>query len=142
MCCSHFECVAVILSHSCGCYFEGVAVTLSVLQSFWKCVAVLWHFDLSVLQVLRCCSPFECAAVIWEVCGFHVFRVECVADFEVLWCVAVCCSVLQQEVSDAAFCGAECCRVLQSVAECCSVLQCVAIGCSMLQCVAVCHNVS
>ena len=38
---------------------------------------------------------------------------------EDMWCVAVCCSVLQ--------CVAVCCSVLQCVAVCCSVLQCVRI---------------
>ena len=36
------------------------------------------------------------------------------------------------------WCVAVCCIVLQCVAVCCSVLQCVAVRCSVLQCVAVC----
>ena len=50
-----------------------------------------------------------------------------------LWCVAVCCSVLQ--------CVAGCCSVLQCVAVCCRVLQCVAVCCSALQRIAVCCSV-
>jgi len=47
----------------------------------------------------------------------------------VLFCVAVCCSVLQRV--------AACYSVLQCVAVCCSLLRCVAVCCSVLQCVAV-----
>jgi len=79
-----------------------------------------------------------------------------------VWCVAVCCSVLQC----VAVCGSVfCCSVLQSrfdcrvfgevqklricqkvdalqcVAVCCSVLQCVAVCCSVLKRVAVCCSV-
>jgi len=69
--------------------------------------------------------------------------------YKALWCIAVCCSVLQGV--------AVCCKVLQGVAECRSVLQCVAVCCSVvtdihrfqgalvycsvLQCVAVCCSV-
>jgi len=76
-----------------------------------------------------------------------------------LWCVAVCCSVLQ--------CVAVRCSALQCVKDtfksddiifikhrkacvhirrkkrlCCSVLQCVAVCCGVLQCVAMCCSVS
>jgi len=53
-----------------------------------------------------------------------------------IWCVAVCCSVLQ--------CAAGCVSpslaitkfgVLLCVADCCSVLQCAVVCCSVLQCV-------
>jgi len=70
----------------------------------------------------------------------------------VLWCLAVCCSVLQCVL---VFVGKGC--VLQSSlarevsrnsapsllcgAVCCSVLQCVAVYCSVLQCVVVCCSV-
>jgi len=97
---------------------------------------------------------------------------QCVAGaavcLSVLYCVAVCCSVLQfierrlacHELQHApgrvlqlrvAVCVAVyvCCSVLQCaccsvcvlqsrVAVCCSVLQCAAARCSVLQCVAVC----
>ena len=53
--------------------------------------------------------------------------------YNVLQCVAVCCSVLQ--------CVAVCCSVLQCVAVCCSVLQCAAVCYSVLQCFAVCWSV-
>ena len=68
-------------------------------------------------------------------------------------CVAVCCSVLQQDgtildrcqtADDAGDmqvllqCVAVCCSVLQCVSFCCSVLQCVAVCCSVLHFVAVC----
>ena len=56
------------------------------------------------------------------------------ALFNLLQCVAVCCSVLQYVV-------AVCCSVLQCVAVCSSVLQRVAVCCSVLQCVAVCCSV-
>ena len=39
------------------------------------------------------------------------------------------------------FCVGVCCSVLQYVAVYCSVLQCVAVCCSVLQCVAVCCSV-
>jgi len=62
----------------------------------------------------------------------------------VLWCVAVCCSVLQWTIETCRLWHlagvwqwvAVHCSVLQSVAECCRVLQCDAVWCSVLQCVA------
>ena len=59
--------------------------------------------------------------------GFLQFCVNLILVF----CVAVCCSVLQ------------CVTVLCTshfVLLCCSVLQCVAVCCSVLQCVAVCRS--
>jgi len=73
--------------------------------------------------------------------------------YEVLQCVAVCCSVLQRVAvcRSVPWCVAVCCSVLQCVAVYCSVSQCVAECCSelhfvivcgsVLQCVAVCHIV-
>ena len=49
--------------------------------------------------------------------------------WNVLQCVAVCCSVLQ--------CVAVCCSVLQCVAACCSALQCVAMCCTVLRSVVI-----
>jgi len=54
-----------------------------------------------------------------------------------LYCVAVCCSVLQC-VAVWLQCAAVCCSVF---AVCCSVLQCAAVCCSVLQCAAMCCNV-
>jgi len=74
--------------------------------------------------------------------GSQVKRVSIVHEraavcFSVLWCVAVCCRVLQRVL-----CVAVCCNVLQFVVVCRSVLQCVAMCCSVccgvLQYVAVC----
>jgi len=70
-----------------------------------------------------------------------------------MWCIAVCCSVLQCYVLQcvAVFCSVVYCSVLQRVAACCSklkcgVLQCVVVCCSVvccsvLQCIAVCCRV-
>jgi len=57
-----------------------------------------------------------------------------------LWCAAVCCSVLRCVVVCCSVlpCVAAGCSVLQGVAVCRSVLRCVAGRCSMLKCVAVC----
>ena len=85
------------------------------------------------------------------------------AEYHVLQCAAVCCSVLQRVLQCVAVCvnsldpctkSTTCCSVLQCVAVCCSVLQCalthwtharrvphVAVCCSVLQCVAVCCSV-
>ena len=60
-------------------------------------------------------------------CKMHtIFYSQMPLNLLVLWCVAVCCSMLQ------------CAAVLLCVAVCCSVLQCVAVCGSVWQCVAVC----
>jgi len=76
------------------------------------------------------CVRFACACLfVW------VHEWVDVSVYNILQCVAVCCSVLQ--------CVAVCCSVLcqcrkwgTGVAECCRVLQCVAVCCSALHCVA------
>ena len=71
----------------------------------------------------------------------------CCSVLQRVQCVAVCYSVLQedlQKVIEAVYqqralqgqCAAACCSMLQRVAACCSVLQRVAACCSVLQCVA------
>ena len=83
-----------------------------------------------------------------HVCG----RYNCVA----VYCVVVCCRVLQRVIVCCSVCKwaghprsglcvtsmpdattYDCCSVLQCVAVCCSLLQSVAVCCSVLQCVAV-----
>ena len=64
-----------------------------------------------------------------------------------LWCVAVCCRMLQDKCLVKLVRDIEnelCCDVVQCVARvavCCGVLQCVAVCCSVSQCVAVCCSV-
>jgi len=104
-------------------------------------------------------SVFQCVAV-WDLINKKHSALFDVGDPHNVYCVAVCCSVLQ--------CVAVCCSVLQCVALCCKgtasierlvpsstlrahqmciVLQnvkCVAVWrsvCSVLQCVAVCCSV-
>jgi len=68
-----------------------------------------------------CCSVLHFVASQIEYRERDVLIEEAIGEHEgVLYCVAVCCSVLQR------------------VAVCCSALQCVAVCCSVLQCVAVC----
>jgi len=71
-----------------------------------------------------------------------------------LQCVAVCCSVFQNNTDSIVLESATktlpavlqrvavCCSVLQRVAACCGVLRRVAASCSVLQCVPVCSSVS
>ena len=115
-----------------------VAVCCSVLQCVAACCSVLQ-------RVVVCCSVLQFVAVRCSV----LQRVAVVAVYHIidsplhrrmLYCVAVCCSVLQ--------CVAVCCVMLQCVEACCSVLQYAAlcfselqwvlVSCSVLQCVAVC----
>ena len=89
----------------------------------------------------------------------------CVRETVNVWCVAVCCGVLQYvavccsvlqcvavccvvtcvckrlSICIVLQCAEVCCSMLQYVAVCCSVLQCVAEFCSVLQCVAECCSV-
>ena len=65
-----------------------------------------------------------CVCVIWS--RKQIVQLGVVCCVCTRYCVAVCCSVLQQ--------FPVCCSVLQCVAVCCSVLQCVAVCCSVLQC--------
>jgi len=85
---------------------------------------------------------------------FAVFDiVNSAARYHGIWCVAVCCSVLQcvavcwwmsqpSWMSHVTRCVAVCCVwYSRCVAVGCSVIQCVAVCCSVLQCVAVCCSV-
>jgi len=77
----------------------------------------------------------QCVAVCCSV-------LQCVAVCcSVLQCVAVCCGVLHHLCRCHVWRLAVCCIVLQCIAVCCSVLQCVAVCCGVLQCVAVCCSI-
>jgi len=69
-------------------------------------------------------------------CSPHCPSRRCKEKVDVLWAIAVCCSVTQRvAVCYVVVFGRSVLQygVLQCVAVCCSVLQCVAVCCSVLQ---------
>jgi len=80
-------------------------------------------------SVLQCLHNLSCRCV-----HLMISRLR-----RVLQCVAVCCSVLLNEMStsddkQALQCGAVCGIVWRCVAVCCSVLQCFAVCCGVCCC--------
>jgi len=87
--------------------------------------------------VVRLCGWWWCGVVVWMVvlwwCG--VVCCDCgVVQLPCVFCGAKGAAPHQNDAIRAR--GAECCRVLQSVAMFCSVLQCAAVCCSVLICFA------
>jgi len=111
-----------------------------VLRCIAACCRVLLSLSLipsreCSLGFVLCCSVFRCVAVCCSVlqCGAVCHRVAvCCGVFQL---GAVCCSLSRsfprEHAHGVLYCAAVCCSVLQCVAVCCSVLQCVAVWCSL-----------
>ena len=126
-----------------------------------SCIALLSCSTCSVLQsVAVCCSVLQgdaslsCSACT-RACQFIRMMLDHTCSKRGVWCVAVCCILLQYVAHACQFirlslentcskqglrCAAVCHGVLQCFAVCCSVLQCVAVCCSVLQFIAVCRT--